>query len=428
MKRMSRVACIFGALALLSCAGILGVEDISVDPTLDGIPFIDASAPVGVPDGGCVFPSDCPLLDTTPPGCANATCANGICMYHAVDSDGDGHRTAKCTTAVATPIELGDDCDDKDALLFPGASVPCGENEQGMSLGIPANAVGICKMGTKACDADGGLPVCRGAVGPQTVTSCTPSVDEGCDGNPLQGCSCTTGQTTDCGSSAVGHCKKGTATCQGNGTFGACVGNIEPTTRDCTTSVDMNCNGTPDNQEAECQCAGGGAPGATRACNTHPGQDGIGQCVAGSQTCVASGATSTWSGCSGDVGPQTEQCDGVDRDCNGVAGVDDPAPAAPAGTLNCTKVYRCSAANRGPLYYRNGVGWTNYAGSNTIWTGYAVRGDYSSMTYPPGWYRISRDSTGTKMGPVSIASACCAAGCATANVFYDGVGQFYTAP
>ena len=44
-----------------------------------------------------------------------------------------------------------------------------------------------------------------------------------------------------------------------------------------------------------------------------------------------------------DVGPTGEQCDGNDYDCNGVAGVDDPAPPAPADTLNCAKVFRCAS-------------------------------------------------------------------------------------
>jgi hypothetical protein len=135
------------------------------------------------------------------------------------------------------------------------------------------------------------------------------------------------------------------------------------------------------------------------------------------------------------VGPEPEACDAVDRDCNGTAGVDEPAEPAPqpptstVATENCAKVYRCPAAGRGALYYRNDVGWTNGAGAKTVWTGYAPQGDFSSGTFPPGTYRISRDGTGAKMGAVTTASTCCGAtGCPTANVFFDGRGQFYTAP
>ena len=112
-------------------------------------------------------------------------------------------------------------------------------------------------------------------------------------------------------------------------------------------------------------------------------------------------------------------------DCNGTPGVDEPADPAPQpplsqlATMNCTHVYRCGAAGRGALYYRNGVGWTNFAGSNTVWTGYAPQGSFSGGTYPPGTYRISHGGSGTKMG-------------AAEHTYFTGLsygnGQFYTAP
>jgi hypothetical protein len=88
--------------------------------------------------------------------------------------------------------------------------------------------------------------------------------------------------------------------------------------RDCTSSLDNDCNGTPDNQEtAYCACP----VAQTRACQEHPGFDGVGICKAGSQSCVASTdkATSSWGACNGAVGPGTEVCDAarLDENCNG---------------------------------------------------------------------------------------------------------------
>jgi len=201
---------------------------------------------------------------------------------------------------------------------------------------------------------------------------------------------------------------------------------VEPKARNCGGVDDDNCNGIADREEPECQCPGGGAPGTTRACNGHPGYDGKGVCTAGSQTCVGKISISEWSPCSGDVGPSAEGCDGFDRNCNNVAGINEPGPPPPAGTMNCAVVYACPAPDRGPLYYRTGIGFTNYAGSATLWTAYAPRGNFAAGTYPPGTRRIAHDNTGTKMGPIEVATACCPSGCPGANIYYDSNGQFFT--
>ncbi len=435
-----------GAAALTlaaACGPLLGVKEITIDST-DDTPIPDAAvlAEAGADSGaeggggGCTFAADCPALTTTPAKCAVSECSAGKCVYHAIDKDQDGHPTTRCEVSqgIVVEITLGDDCDDGTAQLYPGHPMDCAEGPDGGVLTFPGGQpVGACKFGKKSCLADGTVSPCVGAVGPTPVTSCTPTIDEACTGNATEGCTCTTGQTTPCGTSSVGVCVKGISTCLANNTFGPCVGNIEPGPRNCAAATDNDCNGAGDNGEAACQCPGGGAPGTARACNTHP-QDGTGACVPGSQTCTPSGSSSAYSACSGDVGPQAEVCDGVDRDCNGIAGVNEPADPAPqppvstVATMNCTKVFRCPNG-RGALYYRNGVGWTNFAGTNTVWTGYAPQGSYSAGTFPPGTYRISRDGTGTKMGPVTVASACCGAGgCPTANVYSDGAGQFYTLP
>ena len=84
---------------------------------------------------------------------------------------------------------------------------------------------------------------------------------------------------------------------------------------------------------------------------------------------------------------------------------------------------------RGAIFFRNGVGFTNVAGPDTVWTGWAPQGDFSDKTFPPGDFRISHDDARMKIGPVTVNSVCCpAGGCATQNTFFDGNGQYYTPP
>jgi len=90
----------------------------------------------------------------------------------------------------------------------------------------------------------------------------------------------------------------------------------QPKPRDCTSSLDNDCNGTPDNSEnAHCKCKSGTA----QACG-NSGQAGIGICRAGSQTCQLSTdkTTSDWGTCSGAVTPKARDCtSSADNDCNG---------------------------------------------------------------------------------------------------------------
>jgi hypothetical protein len=69
----------------------------------------------------------------------------------------------------------------------------------------------------------------------------------------------------------------------------------------CDGVLDEDCDGTVDDG---CDCT----DGQTRSC----GSD-IGECVAGTETCVGG----TWNGiCAGEVGPAAEICDNKDNDCD----------------------------------------------------------------------------------------------------------------
>jgi hypothetical protein len=122
--------------------------------------------------------------------------------------------------------------------------------------------VGNCKDGVQKCLKQGEFSswsVCTGSSLPG-YESCIGNVDTNCNGkvgctdpqcatNPACQTGCTDGQTRPCytgpaGTENVGTCKDGVQTCKAN-TWGACVGEVDPTTENCCDALDHNCNGWP---------------------------------------------------------------------------------------------------------------------------------------------------------------------------------------
>ncbi len=353
--RLVRQLCMVLGLASVGCSSLLGDFQVGEPGGTDG--STDASGgdvSTGVGDGGprdattgdalptgrCTTNADCvaALGQTTPDACASATCDPTTlkCSFAAKDQDGDGHATAHCVAANASPIALGDDCDDGDPQLYPGHPANCSEGADGGTIVFPGGTPrGACKYGQKSCQSDGTVGACMGAVGPSP--NLCDGKDEACTGDPLVGCACQVGTMQSCGPQATGICHPGMQTCQSNGTWGACTGAQQPLPRDCTSSMDNDCDGVPDNtMDAVCQCE---PIGGTAACQGHQ-QDGTGVCHAGSQTCTAAAnnTSSAYGACSGSVGPSPEICDGLDNDCNGA--VDDGNPGG-GGSCNTGKPGVC---------------------------------------------------------------------------------------
>ena len=230
--------------------------------------------------------------------------------------------------------EADNDCDgrpdntaDDTCRCAEGAREPCGTHP-----GVDGN--GPCKGGERSCvlsadklSSDWGE--CTGAVAPGAKDSCSLVGDDtDCDGTPNSGCPCVEGQTVDCGpTAAVGICVVGKSTCHNN-QLGACVGAVTAKGRDCSSSLDNDCDGTPDNENAACTCS----VGDTQVCGEHPGLDGNGTCTAGVQTCVPgnNNSTSAFGPCVGAVGPAARNCSSTDdNDCNGTPDTSD-------STCGCT--------------------------------------------------------------------------------------------
>ncbi|MBK7579760.1 MAG: hypothetical protein IPI67_06070 [Myxococcales bacterium] len=166
------------------------------------------------------------------------------------------------------------------------------------ALGQTTCGKGVCQVTVENCVK--GVPqTCTPKTG--SATEKCDGVDDNCDGNIDEGCSCQDGKTQTCysGPSAtegVGLCKSGLQTCTG-GKWGTCQGEVVPTTEICD-GKDNNCNNQDDENN----------PGGGATCST--GLSGV--CSLGAQTCKNGKLE-----CVAVTQPGSETCDGQDNDCDG---------------------------------------------------------------------------------------------------------------
>jgi hypothetical protein len=284
--------------------------------------------------------------DTTSGGSAESGSGDG-----SSGGSGESSTGADCSEEICDGFD--NDCDeavDEDCECVVGSEQPC------YSADPVTLDVGPCVAGTQICAADG-WGACEGEVGPTAETcngvddDCNTSVDDGfgqqacgegicqvemptcddgvpvecvpgppdpsescngiddtCEGDVDEGCTCLDGQTQDCysgpgGTVEVGVCDFGTQTCI-DGAWGDCEGDVLPTPETCD-GEDDNCNGTADD----------GNPGGGTPCQTGlPGLCGPSQreCIDGALACPQT------------VFPVAEVCDGFDNDCD--TGTDEGNP------------------------------------------------------------------------------------------------------
>ena len=313
------VACpLLVAAAAIGCTDLIGSFEVQTAPLLEG----GASEPViageELPEitRPCEDRTDCPALETTPPGCSFAQCVDKKCVYEGIDADGDGHGTATCKAVDGTPVK-GDDCADDAPTIFPGGA--CSKLPDGRDITFPnGTPLGACKAGTWECAE--GAPVCKGAVAPAPAENCALKNDANCDGVPDDGCDCEPGTTSACGNVAglPLPCKAGTRTCSPEGKWQPCSGNVEPKARNCGGVVDNDCNGQPDRNEAACNCAGGVAQGKGTKCTVGGA---LGVCANGARICQPSedGQTGVFGPCTGPEPGRRDCASPLDQDCNGLS-------------------------------------------------------------------------------------------------------------
>ncbi|MDO8505714.1 MAG: MopE-related protein [bacterium] len=190
------------------------------DPTLDCIE----------PTTICTAKEDCPDLLG---GCMVGSCdsASNTCFYGPLDTDGDGHAAQACEKLG------GDDCDNSNELVYPGAPELCDGRDNDcdsvtdlMTESCGTN-VGECSIGTQICT-DGDWSSCTD-IGPADE-SCN-GLDDDCDEAVDENWS-TLG--TLCDGTDGDSCPEGTFICNIAGAGVTCT--------DTTATIVEICNGEDD--------------------------------------------------------------------------------------------------------------------------------------------------------------------------------------
>jgi hypothetical protein len=248
------------------------VADTS-DGSSDGTDAPDSTGGEGELGDECAGDEDCDsgLCIEVESGSDVSVCSE-LCS-----TDDDCPRDFDCTlitnsggdaTRLCLPTDLCIDADDDGRGVGPGCEADdCDDND-------PTSYVGADEL----CD----------------------GVDNDCDDDTDENA---LGVGDQCDTGFDGACARGRNTCAGG--LLTCVQELQPAVEVCDT-VDNDCDGLVDEDES-------GAT-LTRAC--YDGLDselGVGQCVAGVQTCERGG----YSSCRNQRTPIAETCDGLDNDCDG---------------------------------------------------------------------------------------------------------------
>ncbi len=243
-------------------------------------------------------------------GAAGATSSGGTATSGSgAAPPGSGSGGASGPPSCAMPMVetcngVDDDCDgalDEDATVtcYPTGVTGCALDASGAYA-----CTGLCATGTQACT-NGSLGACVGAVQPSDE-QCggTEARDEDCDGTVDDDCPCTGDETQRCYSgrafsAGIGICKSGTQQCV-NGLFGACEGEVTPTTESCANP----------GHDDDCDFFVDDVTGAGATCFAF-GR--LGVCSTGQRVCDGGALVCRTPEAEADE----SACDGRDEDCDG---------------------------------------------------------------------------------------------------------------
>jgi len=173
---------------------------------------------------------DCPCEgDETQPCGPNSE--DGICEF-GVSTCEDGSWGSCLGATMPAPRDCtspdDNDCDGEPDDTIDG-TCECAIGTSGDCEEHPSyDGFGICRPGTQPClagpdNTSSSYGECTGSVGPEPSESCTADgLDENCNDEVNEGCSCVNGQDADCG-----NCMGGTQVCVG-GQYGPCEGQPDP--------------------------------------------------------------------------------------------------------------------------------------------------------------------------------------------------------
>ena len=170
--------------------------------------------------------------------------------------------------------------------------------------------LGICQVTVPGCD--NGQPV-QCVPGQPLPNELCNGVDDNCNGTVDENCPCINGDTQPCYSGdpslvGIGECVAGVQTCDLQGVWGSCIGEVLPAPDVCN-GLDDNCDGGTDTGIPTVTCGVGACQATVPGCVN--GQ--VPPCVPGQ--------------------PQAETCNGIDDDCNGA--VDDGLGSTTCGVGAC---------------------------------------------------------------------------------------------
>ena len=261
----------------------------------DGSPALKGdTATAASPDASTISASpDAPISGTGGAGGASTTAG-------ATSTAGAGGQTGSAGTA-ATASMTG----------LAGSTAAASTTDRGGTTSVDGGAAGTVAMTSSSAGA-GGASGSGGVSNPGGSTAVTSS-----SSTPVAGSTGSGGKGGASGGAITSSTASGgAATAGAGGTSTASSATCQPKPRDCTSTLDNNCNGIPDNQETTaCACP----VGQKRDCQDP--YNAVGICKKNTQVCSASSdkTTSSWSECSGGIAPSPEVCDaaGLDENCNG---------------------------------------------------------------------------------------------------------------
>ncbi|MBU1118710.1 hypothetical protein KKH43_02435 [Patescibacteria group bacterium] len=190
---------------------------------------------------------------------------------------------------------------------------PCDKYKKLFGKPCVTGKPGICTEGSYTC-ASGKL-ICIQKNQPAKETC--DRLDNDCNGQIDDGIPCcTAGNTLDCGTVPLkGLCKRGRQTCLSDGSWGPCIGLVEPKPETCD-GLDNDCDGAIDEDLGKSSC-------------------GVGECFVEVNNCSSGKPQSCVP-----KQPSTEVCDGKDNNCNGQ--IDENLGTLACGVGECSNtVQKC---------------------------------------------------------------------------------------